>query len=178
MPPPRKVDLLPSDLRDWLRAELERRGFSDYEALAEALNDRLSADGSTLRIQKSAIHAFGAEHRKFVALQEEAASWAEEWFTTEGMAGEAQRHSVLFQMLTSLAFKFMKSQMEGDDAPDPKELHFVGRMMKDLMASSGMRQKLLDEERAAQAQRLEAAVGAGQIDEAAARKAREIMGFA
>ena len=57
MPPPRKVDLLPAELKGWLRDELIARGFADYEALAEDLNFRLEEAGLELRIQKSAIHA-------------------------------------------------------------------------------------------------------------------------
>ena len=53
MPPPRKVDLLPSELRRWLQAELKERGFAGYEDLAEALNFRLEEAGLELRIGKS-----------------------------------------------------------------------------------------------------------------------------
>ena len=177
MPSPRKVDLLPTELRDWLRSELERRGFGDYEQLADDLNARLSAEGVSLTIQKSAIHAFGQEHRQFTKLQEEASAWAEEWFTSEGLEGEAKRHGVLFNMLSALAFKFMRGQMaEGKDI-DPKELHFVGRMMKDLMASSGMREKLLEEERKGQIVALDTAVEKGELDEDAARAAKKVMGL-
>ena len=38
MPPPRKVDLLPVELRAWLQEELRARGFADYVALSEALS--------------------------------------------------------------------------------------------------------------------------------------------
>ena len=51
-------------------------------------------------------------------------------------------------MLTTLAFKFMKGQMDEDREIDPKELHFIGRMMKDIMASSGIREQLAEKERA------------------------------
>jgi len=46
-------------------------------------------------------------------------------------------HNVLFQMITTLAFKVMKAQMtkEGDEI-NPQELHFLGRMLKDVMSSS------------------------------------------
>lgn len=178
MPPPRKVDLLPPELRGWLQAELKARGFGDYEALADALNDRLEAEGQELRIGKSALHAYGQEYREFAKIQEEAAGWAEGWLTDNGLAGEAQRHNVLFQMVSTLAFKQMKAQMEKDgNEIDPKELHFIGRMLKDIMASSGLREKLIEEERKAQAKALDRAVDAGELDVTAAQKAREIMGF-
>lgn len=145
MPSPRKVDLLPAELRDWLREELARRGFGDYEALADALNTKLALAGSELTLSKSAIHRFGSEYQEFVKLQEEAGDWVEGFVREVGMEGEAERHSALFQMLTALAFKSMKSAM-ASDAPDPKDLHFLGKMLKDVMSSSGMRQKLLADE--------------------------------
>jgi len=135
MPLPRKVDLLPAELRDWLREELVARGFGDYEALSEALNTKLALTGSELSLSKSAIHRFGSEYHEFVKLQEEAGNWVEGFMAEVGMADEAKRHSALFQMLTALAFKTMKAAMESE-APDPKDLHFLGKMLKDVMSSS------------------------------------------
>jgi hypothetical protein len=147
MPPPRKVDKLPSEQRDWLKQELKDCGFSGYEQIAEALNERLEEGGHEIRIQKSAIHSFGKEYETFVKYQEEASSWAADWMQDQGLEDEAKRHSVLFQMLTSLAFKAMKDRMDGETEVNPQELHFIGKMMKDIMASSGMREKLVEGER-------------------------------
>ena len=160
MPLPRKVDLLPAELRDWLREELVERGFGDYEALSEALNTKLALTGSELSLSKSAIHRFGSEYHEFVKLQEEAGNWVEGFMAEVGMADEAKRHSALFQMLTALAFKTMKAAMESE-APDPKDLHFLGKMLKDVMSSSGMREKLLADE--AKRIREEAAAEAARI---------------
>lgn len=149
MPPPRKVDLLPAELKSWLQEEMKVRGFGGYEAMAEALNDRLDEAGLTLRIGKSALHAYGQEYAEFVKYQEEASAWAAGWMQENGLEEEAQRHNVLFQMITTLAFKVMQAQMTRDgDKIDARELHFLGRMLKDVMASSGMREKLVAEERA------------------------------
>lgn len=178
MPAPRKVNLLPDELKGWLKDELKARGFAGYEDLAEALNFRLEEMGSELRIQKSALAEFGAEHREFVRLNEQAAAWTTEWMTSEGLQDEANRHNILFQMITALAFKVMQSQMlKTGEQIDPKELHFLGRMMKDVMASSGIREAILAADRKAQAAKLDAAVATGDIDAAAADKARRIMGF-
>jgi len=179
MPAPRKVDLLPAELKRWLQEELRARAFAGYEELAEALNFRLEADGLELRIRKSALHAFGQEYEQFVKYQDEASAWAVGWMQDNGLEEEAKRHNVLFQMITTLAFKVMQSQMmkEGDEI-DPKELHFLGRMLKDVMASSGIRETLVKDERKAQAAKLEAAVAGGDIDAVAAEKARRILGFA
>lgn len=148
MPPPRKVDLLPAELKAWLQEELRSRGFGDYVALTDALNERLEAEGQELRIGKSAVHAFGQEYEHFVKAQEQASSWAAGWMNDNGLEEEAKRHNVLFQMVTTLAFKVMQAQMikEGDEI-DPRELHFLGKMLKDVMSSSGIRQKLMEEER-------------------------------
>lgn len=54
MPPRRKIDLLPPELRAWLQEELIVRGFSDYEGIADRLADRLEAEGVEVRISKSA----------------------------------------------------------------------------------------------------------------------------
>jgi len=66
-----------------------------------------------------------------------------------GLEEEAQRHNVLFQMITTLAFKVMQAQMMKEGGKiDPRELHFLGKMLKDVMSSSGIREKLVTEERA------------------------------
>lgn len=179
MPSPRKVDLLPPELKKWMEDELRARGFAGYEALAEALNWKLEDAGLELRIQKSALHAYGAEFAEFVKVQESASAWATEWMTEAGIGEEAKRHNVLFQMITALAFKVMQAEMIKEAGEiDPKSLHFIGRMMKDIMASSGIREQLAAAERKAQGAKLDAAVANGDIDAEAASKARRIMGFA
>lgn len=179
MPPPRKIDLLPQELRSWLQEELRARGFGQYEELAEALNFRLEEAGLDLRIRKSAIHAWGSEYQEFVQLQEQASDWAREWLGDMGMQDQAQRQNVLFQMLTTLAFKVMQAEVKkaGTDIT-PQNLHFLARMMKDVMSSSGIVQAMQEKEKKAQAAKLDAAVTTGDIDAEAAEKARRILGFA
>ena len=107
-----------------------------------------------------------------------------------GLEDEAKQHSVLFQMMTTCAFKVLKSaQMKDGDDIDPQNLAFLGKMMKDIMTSSGMRERLKAEERkriadeAADAarsemrERLDAAEEAGDVDKEAALKARQALGF-
>lgn len=179
MPPPRKIDLLPVELRQWLQEELRARGFAQYEDLAEALNFRLEEAGLNLRIGKSAIHAWGSEYQEFVRLQEQASDWAKEWLGEMGMDDQAQRQNVLFQMLTTLAFKVMQAEVEKEGAEiSPQNLHFLARMMKDVMSSSGIVQAMQEKERKAQAAKLDAAVASGEIDEDFRAQARQIMGFA
>ena len=179
MPPPRKIDLLPAELRLWLQEELRARGFGQYEDLAEALNFRLEEAGLDLRIRKSAIHDFGAEYREFVRLQEQASDWAKEWLGDMGMEDQAQRQNVLFQMLTTLAYKVMQAEVTKEaDEISPQNLHFLARMMKDVMSSSGIVQVMQEKERKAQAAKLDAAAASGEITEDFRQRAREIMGFA
>ncbi len=148
MPPPRKVDLLPEEQKTWLKDTLKEAGFAGYESISEDLNARLEEAGITMTIGKSALHSFGQEYSEFVRYQEEASAWAADWMNDNGLEEEAQRHNVLFQMITTLAFKVMQSQMtkEGEEI-SPQELHFLGRMLKDVMSSSGIRQKLVADER-------------------------------
>lgn len=179
MPPPRKIDLLPAELRAWLQEELRARGFGQYEELAEALNFRLEEAGLDLRIRKSAIHAWGTEYQEFVRLQEQASDWAKEWLGEMGMDDQAQRQNVLFQMLTTLAFKVMQAEVQKEGAEiSPQNLHFLARMMKDVMSSSGIVQAMQEKERRAQSAKLDAAVEAGEITADFREQARQIMGFA
>ena len=148
MPPPKKVDLLPQEQKDWLKEALKDSGFSGYEQIADDLNARLEEAGITMRIGKSALHNFGQEYAEFVKYQEQASEWAAEWMSDNGLEEEAKRHNVLFQMITTLAFKVMQSKMtqKGEEI-DPQDLHFIGRLMKDVMSSSGIREKVLADER-------------------------------
>lgn len=187
MPPPRKIDLIPDEFRDWLHQALKEGGWSGYVKIAEDLTTKLQAAGYEVSISKSAVHEYGQEYREFVKYQEQASQWAADWMNDNGLEEEAQRHNVLFQMVTTLAFKVMQSQMtKGGDEIKPQDLHFIGKMLKDIMHSSGIRQKLMDdervriaeEERAAMASKLDEAVEAGDVEKEAALKAKEIMGFA
>jgi len=177
MPPRSKVEMLPAEQRDWLKTALKESGFSGYEEIADQLNGKLDEAGISMRIHRASVQRFGQEYQTFVKYQEEASAWAAEWMQDQGLEDEAKRHSVLFQMLTSLAFKAMKDRMGSGGEVDPQELHFLGRMMKDIMASSGIREKMREDYSKAQGAKLDKAVASGDIDKAAADKAREIMGF-
>ena len=119
------------------------------DALSAVLNARLRAAGLRVSISRSALAMFGAEHRTFTRLQAEAAGWAQQWMGENGLEDEARRHSALFEMITTLAFKVMKAAMlrDGEDI-DPRDLHFLGRMLKDIMASSRLREGMAEKERA------------------------------
>lgn len=169
MPPPRKVDLLPPELKSWLQEELKARGFGGYVELSDALNFRLEEEGLELRIGKSSLHAYGQEFEEFVKYQDQASAWAASWMNDNGLEEEAKRHNVLFQMVSTLAFKVMQAQMTQEAKEiDPRDLHFLGKLMKDLMASSGIREKLMEGERARIAEEAARAAKAAAAEEVGA----------
>ena len=186
MPAPRKIDLLPDKLRDWLREELAERGFSDIVEVTEALNVRLETEGMELSIGKTAVGKFS----KALKDQQAAFSIAETLLADMDIEAESDLQKVLVQMIATSAIHMMTAIREEDGHLDAKELMSLGRMLKDLMSSSGMREKLLegereriaadarDEERRRQAATLEAAEASGDIEAAAAQAAREAMGLA
>jgi hypothetical protein len=102
---------------------------------------------------------------------------------------EGELHKVLMQMIATSAVHMIQSVREEGNNLEPKDLMNLGRMLKDLMASSGIREKIQNDEReriakeareAAQLEmeaKLETAEGAGDIEREAAQRAREIMGF-
>lgn len=186
MPAPKKIDLLPEQLRDWLRAELAERGFGDIVAVTEALNFRLEEAGLQLSIGKSAVGDFS----KALKDQREAFAFAETMLADLDIEGEGDLHKTLMQMIATSAIQMMRAIREDDKHLDPTALMNLGRMLKDLMGSAAMREKLLEGERARiarearealeaeQLTKLDQAVSSGSIDAAAAQRAREVMGFA
>lgn len=178
MPPPRKVDLLPKELRGWLQEELKARGFADYEALAEALNFRLEEEGFELRIGKSAIHAYGQEFQHYAQLQEQAQDEMAAFLEEASLSEEVDVTSALFQQLTTLQWRSQMAMVTDDGQLDPRGLKDLTTALNNLIRSRGLKEEILKAERAAQAGKLDAAVEAGDIDQIAAQKAREIMGFA
>ncbi|MEE3071747.1 MAG: phage protein Gp27 family protein [Pseudomonadota bacterium] len=143
MPTPRKIDLLPEEIRDWLREEFVARGFGDIEDVTEALNARLEDAGLQLTIGKSAVGRFS----KALKDQREAFSIAETLLSDLDIEAEGELHKVLMQMIATSAVHMIHTVREEDGHLDPKDLMALGRMLKDLMASSGMREKLLAGER-------------------------------
>jgi hypothetical protein len=177
MPPPRKVDLLPKELRSWLQDELRERGFSGYEDLAESLNFRLEEAGMELRIGKSAIHAYGREFQQYAEMQEQAQDEIRAFLLEASLKEEVDVTSALFQQLTTIQWRLQMAMASPDQLPDPRGMKDLTSALNNLIRSTSLRDDILRAERAAQSEKLKDAVAAGQIDEEAARKAREIMGF-
>lgn len=143
MPPPRKIDLVPEQLRDWLRDELADRGFADIVEVTEALNFRLEQDGLELRLGKTAVGEFS----KLLKDQREAFGMAETLLADMDIEAESDIHRTLMQMIATSAMQMMQSVRQEDGHLDAKDLMSLGRMLKDLMQSAGFRERLLSDER-------------------------------
>lgn len=185
MPPPRKLDLIPEELRDRLKRTLAERGFADIEAVTEELNFWLDEQGLALTIGKSAVGAYS----KLLKDQREAFSMAETLLSDMDIEQESDLHKTLMQMIATSAVQMMRAVREEDGHLDAKELMSLGRMLKDLMQSAGFREKIVADERAriakearetAQteaAERFEAVVTeAGLGDEVIARMRKGFLG--
>lgn len=186
MPPPKKLDLIPEDMRRWLAETLAAEGFGNILAVTDALNARLAEEGVEITIGKTSVGDFS----KALKDQREAFALAETLLSDMDIEAEGELHKVLMQMIATSAVHMINSVREEGGHLEPKDLMSLGRMLKDLMSSSGMREKLLADERARvarearealeaeQSERLTEAVASGTIDASAAQRAREVMGFA
>lgn len=187
MPPVRKVDLLPPPLLDRLKRELSERGFGGIVEVTEALNEWLAEEGLELRLGKTAVGEFS----KLLKQQQQALGLAEQLLAEMDVERESDLHKVLMQMIATSAVKlFMAASEDGEDL-SPDDLYKLGRMLRDIMASVGIREKVIADERkrieeeAAKAERARLAetfekevLDRGLIaDQEAARAARRAMGF-
>lgn len=178
MPPPRKIDRLPPELRQWLQEELRKRNFAGYEQLAEDLAFRCEEEGVEFRIGKSAIHAFGQEFRDYARMQEQAQDEIRAFLEQASMTEEANVAKVLFQQLTGIQWQLQKAMMVEGKLPDPKGMKDLSTALNNLIRSSALRDAIIKAERAELSAMLVAAEIKGDIDAEAAAKARKIMGFA
>jgi len=144
VPAPRKIDLIPEPIRRRLAEELAARGFAGIVDVTDALNDWLAEEGLELTVGKTAV----GEYSKLLKDQREAFALAEHLLADLDVEAEGDLHRVLMQMIATSAVHMMQAVREEDGHLDPKDLMNLGRMLKDLMGSAGMREKLLAEERA------------------------------
>lgn len=179
MPPPRKIDLLPPELRNWLHDELKERGFSGYEDLAESLNFRLEEEGLELRIGKTSLHAFGQEFRDYARLEMQVSDEAKAFLKELTLSEEVDVTSALHQQLTHLMWRVQMSmgKGDGDNLPAAKDVRDLSTALNNLLRSTQLKDIIVKADRQAQAAKLADAVEAGDIDVEAAEAARQIMGF-
>ncbi|MGB3409124.1 MAG: phage protein Gp27 family protein [Jannaschia sp.] len=140
---------MPETLRDWLRDELKKRGFGQIAEVAEALNARLEGEGLELSIGKTAV----GEYSKLLKDQREAFSMAETLLADMDIEDEGNLHRTLMQMIATSAVHMMRAVRQEDGNLEPKDLMQLAKMLKDLMGSAGLREKLLDDERVRVARR-------------------------
>ncbi|MDK3072751.1 DUF3486 family protein [Sedimentitalea sp. JM2-8] len=143
MPPPKKLDLIPVELRQRLAATLQERGFADILEVTEELNFWLEEQGLEIRIGKTSVGEFS----KLLKDQRDAFAMAETLLADMDIEAESNMHKVLMQMIATAAFQMMQTVSENDGQFDPKGLAALSRMLKDLMQSAGIREKLRKEER-------------------------------
>lgn len=156
MPPPKKLDLIPTELRDRLAQELEAHGFGNIVEITESLNFWLEESGLSLTIGKSAVGDFS----KALKDQREAMGLAETLLADMDIERESDLHKVLMQLIATSAVQLIRSVRAEDGQLEAKELMSLGRMLKDLMSSAGLREKLRDDERARIAKEARAAAEA------------------
>lgn len=143
MPPPRKLDLIPDEFRQWLVEELKARGFADILAVTEALNFRLDAAGLEVRIGKTAV----GEYSKLLKDQREAYAMSEALLADMDVEAESEMHKVLTHLLSTMTFQLLQKVREQDKVLEPKQLMEIGRMLQSVMGSTAVREKIREDER-------------------------------
>lgn len=183
MPPPRKIDLIPQDLRDRLAQLLRENGYGEQLAATDAINAWLREAGVEMTIGKSAIGNYALE----LKAQREAFDFASAMLDGFDIERESELHKVLLQMIATSAVRLMRdAHGDGEAQFDSKDLMQLSKMLKDLIASSGIREKLLEgerervrkEERERAAENAESVVQKyGLTAERAAELRRELVGM-
>lgn len=143
MPPPKKLDLIPPELRQELARVLQDRGFGDIVAATEELNAWLEAAGLEIRIGKTAV----GEYSKLLKDQREAYELSAALLSDMDIERESEMHKVLTHLISTMTFQLLQDVRKEDKTLAPSDLMNLGRMVKDLMSSTGTREKLKDDER-------------------------------
>lgn len=178
MPPPRKIDRLPLQLRQWLNEELKKRSFSGYEQIADDLAFRCEEEGIEFRVGKTAIHAYGQEFRDYARMQEQAQDEIRTFLEQASMTDEANVTKALFQQLTGIQWQLQKAMTVNNELPDARGMKDLTSALNNLIRSTSLRDAIIKADRAEQSAKLDAAVATGEISTDFRQHAREIMGFA
>lgn len=177
MPPPRKVDLLPSEVRIWLQDMLKQRGFAGYEELTEDLNFKLAEEGVELRLGKSAVHAYGQEFQEYARMHELANDEIRTFMEQMSAGEEVDMTTALFQQLVALQWGLQKTMMTSVDNIDARGMKDLTTALNNLIRSTDLREKIAADERAKMAAVLQEGVDAGDIQEDYMILAKQKMGF-
>lgn len=143
MPPPKKLDLIPEEFRRWLAEELKAEGFAKIVEVTERLNFRLQEGGLEITVGKTAV----GEYSKLLKDQREAYAMSEALLADMDVEAESEMHKVLTHLLSTMTFQLLQRVREADEVLEPKQLMEIGRMLQSVMSSTGMREKIREEER-------------------------------
>lgn len=164
MPPPRKIDQLPADTRQWLQDELMARGFGDYENLARDLNVLLEEQDLDITIGKSAIHNYAQDFKSYGEAQKQAQEEIRTFLQEASLQDEVDVTSALFQQLVAIQWKLQMMLANPDMLPDPRGMKDLTSALNNLIRSTSLRDDILKSLQAQQSKTLEKAVDAGDID--------------
>lgn len=170
MPRRASVELLPEDTKAWLDKALVGSGFSGYEALAAALEEKGFA------ISKSALHRYGAKFEESLAAvkiaTEQAIAIAEACPDEKGAMNEA-----LMRLVQEKTFLLLTECQH--EKPD---LTKIGHMVADMTRASVNQKKWAEQVRAktqiAAAEVTQKARKGGLSEEAIKQIEEEILGIA
>lgn len=122
---------LPIEIREWLEAELLRRGFADYAELTCQLNEKLEAAGAGAA-SRSAVHRFGQNVEERISALKRSTEIARTLATEVG-DDEGAMNDALVRLVQDKLFNAVI-----DLEVDPEELDVVklGRVIADLGRAS------------------------------------------
>ena len=167
MPPRPKVDLLPPEIREELERRLIQGGFSSYRELSAWLAEQ------GYEISKSALHAWGQGFEERMGALKRITAQARA-IISESPDDENATNAALIRLTQERVFGLM---MDLEIDLGPAQLAKVTKAVADLSRASVSQTRLVAEMRKRDAEKLDAAVAAGEIDAEAAARARRIMGF-
>jgi polyhydroxyalkanoate synthesis regulator phasin len=144
MPARSVIEQLPSSVREWLEAELLRRGFAGYRELVDDLQAKLTELGIDATVSKSAVHRYGQDIEERIAslrkVTQVATTIARELGDDEGAMNEATIRLVQDRLFTLM--------IESGQQLDVKVLSQIGHVVSDLSRASVTQKKWMDSVRA------------------------------
>ncbi len=123
MPKPKKVDLLPQEIKKDLEAKLVEHGFADYVELS----DWLAEQG--YEISKSALHRYGTEFKEQLEkMQVVAHQTDDEDITAQALSRLSQTQ--MFNLLQGINIDVVAQDLEYGDGAVDKYTKLLGAMTK------------------------------------------------
>ena len=144
MPPVKKLELIPQRIKSALKNALQEAGFGNIVEITDELNGWLKSEDIPLTIGKSAVGNYAQVLRD----QQQAFEITEDLMSEVGIDDEAAMHRGLMHMIAAQAVRLMVSTRENGGELDSKDLVNLGKMLKELMGSAGIREKILADEQA------------------------------